>query len=329
MRKILTVVLVAGLTAAAGAAWAKPKAACNPKDKDTGTCSAVWQGVGLPAYTGAAAGKTAVCHDRFVTSNDNASKTPDWVVELLTRRKLTNRYSRPPVDFSGDLCVPPNGQPDPDDYAKTPDHFAIGHMAPSEDFNNSIVNMRDTFVFSNAVPQIGAKFNGSVWKTLETEARKAAVARNTLYVMTGPVRGDGAHRTIEIAKTDNACGGAIELDAIKTTIVCKAVNTKKAASCSSGVVVPVALYKIAYDPKQNAAYAFVLPNRNHPGGQGRNYLEQWRVNVGVIERLTGLKFFTALPAAERTALVDRCQAGTLWPAPAPKAKPKKKKRNGG
>jgi DNA/RNA endonuclease G (NUC1) len=326
MRKILTVILIAGLTAGAGAAWAKPKAVCNPKDKVTDNCSAIWKGVGLPAYAGAATDKTAVCHDRFVTSNDNASKTPDWVVELLTKRKLTNKFSRPQTDFSGDLCVPPNGQPDPGDYAKTPDHFAIGHMAPSEDFNNSIVNMRDTFVFSNAVPQIGPRFNGSVWKTLETEVRKAAVARKTLYVMTGPVRGDGVHRTIEIAKADNACGGAIELDAIKTAIVCKAVNKKKATACATGVVVPVALYKIAYDPKMHAAYAFVLPNRDHPGGQGRNYLEQWRVNVGVIEKLTGLHFFSALPADKRAAVVDHCQPGTLWPAPPPpKAKPRKKK----
>jgi len=84
--------------------------------------------------------------------------------------------------------------------------------------------------------------------------------------------------------------------------------------------VPVALYKIAYDPKANVAYAFVLPNRAHAGGQGRNYLQEWRVNVGVIEKLTGLKFFTALPADKRAALVDKCEPTTLWPAVAPKAK---------
>jgi len=313
MRKILTVLVIAGVTAVSGSAWAKPKAQCNPKDKVTSNCSAIWKAIGLPAYTGTAAGKTAVCHDRYVTSNDNASKTPDWVVELLTKAKLTNRYSRPPVDFTPDPCVPDDGSPDSGDYEKTADKFAKGHMAPSEDFNNSLVNMRDTFYFSNAVPQIGTKFNGSVWKTLETEVRKAAVARNTLYMMSGPVRGDGVHRTIEIAKADNACGGAIELDAVKTAIVCKAVNKKQATTCSTGVVVPVALYKIAYDPKANAAYAFVMPNRAYPGGQGRDYLEEWRVNVGVIERLTGLKFFPDLPPEKRASLIDKCEPTTLWP----------------
>lgn len=324
MRKILTAILIAGMTAAASAGWAKSKAACNPNDKVTANCSAIWKGVGLPAYAGAAAGKTAVCHDRYVTSNDSASKTPDWVVELLTKAKLTNKFSRPPVDFSPDPCVPDIGSPDPDDYAKTADKFAKGHMAPSEDFNNSIVNMRDTFYFSNAVPQIGTKFNGSVWKTLETEVRNATVARGTLYVMTGPVRGHGTERTISIAKADNACGGAIELDAVKTAIVCKAVNMKQATTCSTGVAVPVALYKIAYDPKANAAYAFVLPNRAHPAGQGRNYLQEWRVNVGVIEKLTGLKFFPDMSPAKRASLVDKCEPSTLWTMRHPKHRKRKK-----
>ena len=323
MRKILIILLIASLPTIAGSAWAKPKAECNPTDKDTNNCSAIWKGIGLPDYTGTAIDKTAVCHDRYVTSNDNASKTPDWVVELLTKAKLTNKFSRPPVDFSPDPCVPDNGSPDPGDYEKTADKFAKGHMAPSEDFNNSIVNMRDTFYFSNAVPQIGAKFNGSVWKTLETEVRKATIARGTLYVMTGPVHGDGVHRTIEIAKADNACGGAIELDAVKTAIVCKAVNKKQATTCSTGVAVPVALYKIAYDPKNNAAYAFVLPNRAYPGGQGRNYLEEWRVNVGVIEKLTGLKFFSGVPADKRASLIDKCEPTQLWAAAAPAKKKKK------
>ena len=311
MRKYLILLFVAIV---AGAAFAAPKTepkACDPRDTVTANCHAIWDGVGLP--TGPTAGKTAICHDRYVTSNDSASKTPDWVVEILTKDKLTKAFDRPSENFSVDPCVPAGGSPDPGDYAGTADKFAIGHMAPSEDFNNSDANMRDTFYFSNAVPQIGTTFNGSAWKTLETAVRAAAVARKTIYVITGPIRGDAQQRTIEIAKADNACGGAIELDAVKTAIVCKAVNTKKATTCSTGTAVPVALYKIVYDPKAGAAYAFVLPNRpHHPKGQGRNYLEQWRVNVGVVEKLTGLKFFAAVPAAKRAALVGRCQPGTLW-----------------
>ena len=323
MHKILSVFLTVGLTTIAGNAWAKPKAECNPQDKDTATCSAIWKGIGLPAYTGTASDKTTVCHDRYVLSHDNASKTPDWVVELLTKAKLTNKFPRPTIDFSSDPCIPDNGSPDPGDYAKTADKFEIGHMAPSEDFNNSDVNMRDTFVFSNAVPQAGDTFNAAIWRSLELEVRKAVVARQTLYVITGPVRGDGTTRKINIAKADNACGGAIELETFKTKMVCKAVNKKQATSCTGGVVVPVALYKIAYDPQKNAAYAFVMGNHNYPKGLGHPFLEESRVNVGVIEKLTGLKFFTALPADKRASLVDKCEPMQLWAEPMPK--PKKKK----
>jgi DNA/RNA endonuclease G (NUC1) len=318
MHKVLTLLLAAATTAAAGTAWAK--ATCNPQDKDTATCSTIWKGIGLPA--GTAANKTAVCHDRYVLSHDNASKTPDWVVELLTKAKLTNKFPRPKTGFSPDLCVAENDSAQAGDYAKTADKFEIGHMAPSEDFNNSDVNMRDTFVFSNAVPQAGDTFNAAIWRSLEAEVRKAAIARKTLYVITGPVRAKGTERKINIAKADNACGGAIELETFKTLSICKDVNKKQATSCTNGVVVPIATYKIAYDPQKNAAYAFIMGNHNYPKGLGRPFIEEARVNVGVIEKLTGLKFFTALPADKRTALVDKCEKSTLWPAVAPKKKPK-------
>ena len=322
MRHISSLLLAAALAVNAAAALAKPKAECNPQDKITATCSAIWQGAGLPAYTGSASNKTAVCHDRYVLSYDNASKTPDWVTELLTKAKLTNKFPRPQIDFSPDPCIPENASAKPGDYAKTADKFEIGHMAPSEDFNNSDVNMRDTFVFSNAVPQAGDTFNAAIWKSLETEVRKATIARNTLYVFTGPIRGDGTTRKINIAKADNACGGAIALETFATKSICAAVNKKQSTSCSNGVVVPVALYKVVYDPQKNAAYGFVMGNHNYPTGLGRAFIEQSRVNVGVIEKLTGLKFFTALPAAKRASLIDKCEPTTLWALPA-KRQPKK------
>jgi hypothetical protein len=58
---------------------------------------------------------------------------------------------------------------------------------------------------------------------------------------------------------------------------------------------------------------------------GRVYLEQQRVNVGVIEKLTGLTFFGGLPAESRAALSNHCERSPLWPAPAP---PNKKKKPG-
>src|SRR3569833_221276 len=116
MRNTIIAVAVAGLTAA-GSAQALSKATCNPQDKDPNTCAAIWQVSGLPDGGGASSGKTRICHDRFVLSHDNASKTPDWVIENLTKAKLTNKFKRPKnISFSSVLCVPANGQTDPVDY---------------------------------------------------------------------------------------------------------------------------------------------------------------------------------------------------------------------
>lgn len=320
-----TLIVLAGLSAAAetDAEW-RPTQANDPTNE---ACRKIWQDIGLPRYTTPGGDKTTVCHDRYVLSHDNASKTPDWVVELLTKAKLTNKFGRPDTIFSPDPRTPPRGRPVAGDYANNADKFEIGHMAPSEDFNNSIVNMRDTFYFSNAVPQAGRKFNAASWKTLETEVRNATKASKKLYVITGTVRGDGVSRTIKIAKADNACGGAIELDAIATKIACKAVNTGQATRCSTGVVVPVALYKIAYDPDRNAAFGFIMPNRNHKTGLGRPYLQEWRVHIGAIENLTGLQFFTGLPVATRERLVQQCETTQLWAPAKPKKNLKKKKKS--
>jgi DNA/RNA endonuclease G (NUC1) len=93
------------------------------KENDPTTCSKIWQVIGLPLSAAASADKTTVCHDRFVLSNDNASKTPDWVVEHLQKKELTNAFSRPAETFNADKHVPPHGQPVPDDYAGTADKF--------------------------------------------------------------------------------------------------------------------------------------------------------------------------------------------------------------
>jgi len=71
------------------------------------------------------------------------------------------------------------------------------------------------------------------------------------------------------------------------------------------------------------ALAGDLANRNYKTGLGRTYMEQSRVNISVIEKLTGLKFFTALPAADRAKLVDKCEPTQMWAAATPKATTKK------
>src|SRR5581483_6750531 len=98
---------------------------------------------------------------------------------------------------------------------------------------------------------------------------------------------------------DNACGREIALEGpAKEAFVCADSNKKKDVFCAKGVAVPIGVYKIVYDPKSGDTFAFVLPNKDHPNksdSEVRGYLEGFRVSVAAIEKVTGLKFFQALP----------------------------------
>ncbi len=194
IRFFTAVLFAVGIALMAGPVAAETDAQWKPgKFNKISTCRPLWIGLGdVPADTKAATRDTTfVCHTRFVLSHDNVSKTPDWVIEHLTKQQVSGSNKRPKgQSFAPEQRVPPHGRAGNGDYTNTKSGLARGHMAPSEDFNRSLNWMKESFVFSNAVPQIGQHFNGTVWASLEDEVRKAARARNELYVITGPVRGD-------------------------------------------------------------------------------------------------------------------------------------------
>lgn len=331
MRTPLTAVLSAAIVAIAtwhaaaetDAQW-KPNAA-----NKISTCRAIWIALGdVPTASNAAnRDTTIVCHSKFlgtakrakkvsngfVLSHDNVSKTPDWVVERLTKAGVSGPQPRPSKSFTMERRVPPRGRARDADYPPLASNFARGHMAPSEDFNTNANAMKDTFVLSNAVPQIGPRFNGSVWGALEDEARLAAKARGVVHVITGPVRATGASRTVTIAQSASACRKPIVLDGPAVTNFC-AKNGKGVPCDRGGVGVPVGVFKIIYDADKGDAYAFVLPNRDHDRGNTdiRPYLETFRVSVDAIESVTGLQFFTELPDDKRRQAREQCAPGTLW-----------------
>ena len=309
------VLVVAGITVA----FAQTTAGWKPgKFNKQSTCRPLWIGLSdVPGDINAATRDTTlVCHTKFVLSHDNVSKTPDWVVEHLTKQQVSGKGNRPKISFSPQQRVPPVGRASNGDYTNTKSALARGHMAPSEDFNQNVAWMKESFVFSNAVPQAGAHFNGTVWAALEEQVRIAARKRQELYVITGPVRGTMTIRSRILAKADNACGNEIKLAGPdKEAFVCAASNKSKTSFCSKGVAVPIGLYKIVFDPKSGDSFAFVMPNIDHPNkkdSEVQAYLEGFRVNVAAIESLTGLRFFQDLPAEKRDKAAKACAPGTLW-----------------
>jgi DNA/RNA endonuclease G (NUC1) len=150
--------------------------------------------------------------------------------------------------------------------------------------------------------------------------RHIAAARGKIYVITDAIARDGKARTRKVAKKDNACGNAVTLTGPPRTRVCNGSKNPKVA-CPNGVAVPVALYKIIYDPVRKEAYAYVLTNVSQtPRPDRLRYLDKSRVSVAALQKLTGVQFFGDVPESARGNLLNNCTGDRPWTAPAPKPK---------
>jgi DNA/RNA endonuclease G (NUC1) len=272
-------------------------------------CSSLWQAIGLPKYQDSDRDltSTTVCHTRYVLSHTNPAKIPAWVIERLTAEQVSGNNSRPAKAFQPDVLLPENARATDDDYKGNPFGYDRGHQAPSEDFNQNADLMKETFLFSNIVPQEGKGFNQGVWKRLEEVVRKLAVDRKEIYVITGPIDPDARGRTLTITAAANACGKAITLAPLTETAIC---GKNKNENCPAGVTVPIALYKIIYDASLKRANAYVLPNIDHRPLINKSdlitYIGGFRTTVSIVELFTGIKFFPDLSLRDRHLELEQC-----------------------
>ena len=133
-----------------------------------------------------------------------------------------------------------------------------GHLAPAADMAFSVQTMADSFFMSNMSPQKPA-FNRGIWKRLEEQVRQNAIREKAIYVVTGPI----------LPKKKTVTIGANQ------------------------VTVPTHYYKVIFDlTPPRKMIGFILPNE----GSDRQ-LEDFAVTVDVVEKATGLDFFSALPKA--------------------------------
>lgn len=259
-----------------------------------------------------------ICHDQFCTEFDGERKTPVWVAERLTPDIVTGDNPRPHPGWKHDPKLL-------DDLPKVKDGdyknsgLARGHMAASADFKCSVTWMKQTFIFSNAVPQVQNGFNGGAWRWLEDRIQKLAKKRSEVITITGPVhlRDDGAE--IVVAEGQNACGTEITLAGLATlgkAAICDANDDDSSKPCDAGVAVPSGLFKIVYVPGKERVFAFLMSNEDHrpfrkSGQSTSDYLEEWRVSINVIEDLTNLQFFPKWSSRKERVMKDGC-AVTTW-----------------
>ncbi|MBD1547117.1 DNA/RNA non-specific endonuclease [Roseibium aggregatum] len=308
------VAFAAGLTMTAFSGIAQAAEDCPPQ-ADISACAFLWKDVGEPvSRKDDPCDYAEICKPEFLTRYNFATRTPDWVMERLTKDIVTGTNKRPKVKFKPDPAVPEDKSAKDDDYARS--LYARGHQAASADFKSNLDWMKQTFVFSNAVPQEGPGFNSSIWSQFEDMVRDLAVSRGEIIVITGPVYQDPQGKDIVIPESQNPCGREIVLPALKRKAVCGGKTGKGpnlACSEEEGVAIPAGLFKIIVDPGIGRVNAYLLPNIDHPSRRERGmtseeYLKIWRVSVLNIEDRTGYKFLPEYDRHERRSQKESCPA---------------------
>ncbi len=299
----ILVLLLAGMAPGAGV-----RAQDQPAN-DTAECRKIRADIGLPEKTdddATADDIKIICHLGYITAQNARTRIPEWVMERLTPELLQGPFGRKGANFKADPAAPDETQARGSDYKKS--GFDQGHQAAAADFKSSQQILFDTFFFTNAVPQVGKGFNQDSWRGLESLVQKLAESRPELYVITGPVEQES--RAVRIKREADACRNEIVLNPLPRKEMCPQSNENPSASCTDGVHIPAALYKIIYDPGMGRVNAFLMPNIDHRTLRGKQsfleYVKQFRVGVNSIESLTGLKFFPALPARTQTQLKESC-----------------------
>lgn len=121
----------------------------------------------------------------YVLWYDSGRRSPRFVLEQFTAESLAYKVDRYKLSFVEDRQIPALWRTHAADYDKS--GFDIGHMRPADD-SGSLDELRDTFLFSNACPQL-PNFNRGRWSQLEANVRAVALNPGVqgVWVVTGPL----------------------------------------------------------------------------------------------------------------------------------------------
>ena len=176
-----------------------------------------------------------------------------WVAYVLTRDEIESGTIDRTDNFRSDTSIA-TGSASLADYRGS--GFDRGHLAPAGDMKWDQLAMSQSFLLSNMSPQVPA-FNRGIWRKLETEVRKWAIEKDSLYVITGPL----------FSPTDSLIG-------------------------ENGVGVPAHYFKVLVDlsPPDHDMIAFLLPNT----GSSEELLH-FAIPVDSLEQLSAYDFFGEAP----------------------------------
>lgn len=205
--------------------------------------------LGVPGQEG-----DLLCRTGHLLAHNREYKTPIWVIERLTKERVTSKVVPRYNKFQADPDIEKGKRAELSDYRRS--GYDRGHMAPSADMRWDKQAMVECFYLSNMAPQVGEGMNRGIWKDLEEYVRSWAIDRGEIFVFTGPIYENGITKTVGKNK----------------------------------VAVPSHFYKVIYDPARKEAIAFVMPNEPLDAAKIASYI----VSVRDVEALTGLDFLSVL-----------------------------------
>jgi endonuclease G len=240
------------------------------------------QTLGLPALR---PGDTLIEHQAFSLVYSEPHEQAQWVAHVIIPEVVNGDVSRS-NDFRPDPQVGSGSAVEADYFLKEAlpngtyayDGFGYdrGHLAPSADFRWSETALSESYFYSNMSPQ-APEFNRGRWAELEGLLRSylARSPQTQLMVVTGPVLHDSLP--------------AIERGTHRVSI-------------------PEKFFKVVIDYPQQRGIAFLMPNHKmaYP-------VETYAVSIDSVEALTGLDFFSALPASIQAVLEAQRNPGDWLP----------------
>jgi len=213
---------------------------------------------GLPEVRG-----KMIVHPHYTVDFNEDLKIPNWTAHHLTKEDFDFKRNRS-GSWRKDTNINAYEQAGNGDYLKS--GYDKGHLVPSADMVRSEEAMQDTFLFTNAAPQIGLGFNRSIWMYLEKRVREWAVESDEVWVYTGVYFVQGRKKTI-----------------------------------GDDVYVPHRWYKIIYTPNPiHRVIAFEFKNKKYAS----NNFYSHAVSVDYLEHKTKLDFLSGLPDDVEVPLED-------------------------
>ncbi|XP_006890711.1 PREDICTED: nuclease EXOG, mitochondrial [Elephantulus edwardii] len=230
-------------------------------------------------------GTETKCYTNHALSYDQAKRVPRWVLEHISKSKITGDADRKHCKFKPDPGISPVFSALNEDYLGS--GWSRGHMAPAGDNKFSTKAMAETFYLSNIVPQ-DFDNNAGYWNRIEMYCRELTERFEDVWIVSGPL-------TLPQTASDG-----------KKTVTYQVIG-------QDNVAVPSHLYKVILARRSPgsteplALGAFVVPNKAI-GFQPP--LTEFQVSLQDLEKLSGLVFF---PRLDRTSdirnicSVDTCK----------------------